>query len=59
MEKLNEYAGEARRKYRIRVLCREFADAVMRRDYATADRCWVQLDNLQLARKKRIVPTIR
>jgi hypothetical protein len=47
-------AAKTRREYRIRVLRREFSAAVMSQDYKTADRLWIQLDNLELGKKARL-----
>lgn len=46
-------ATKTRKDCRLRQLRREFALAVMQRDYATADRRWIQLDRLEL--KKRTI----
>lgn len=46
--------SELRRAYRIRQLCQELTDAIMRRDYDTADRAWKQLDNLELKKRGKV-----
>lgn len=37
---------------KIRLLKREFAQAVMRRDYETADKLWAKLDIVELGKEE-------